>query len=87
MKLESLQKRLNALMPEPGQDPEEAENDRLLIHAFEAHFLKRLQELDCSCVVEEMKAALATIGPRPFGHTRPDDRPYWVPIDDVIGAH
>jgi hypothetical protein len=87
MKLDSLYKRLNAIEPEPV-DISKLEQDRALFQAFVPCYIEHLQKLGVPDEIRsEMKAALATTGPRPFGHTRPDDRPYWCPLDDVAGNH
>lgn len=68
-----------------SEDP--VDEDRAIFEAFSRHFPERLKELGLSDLVEEMNAALETVGPRPFGHSRPDDRPVWVAIEEVSIRH
>ena len=89
MKFLSIDRRLNAIEPAPVDfsELEKIEHDKILMQLFEGHFLKRLQDLDCYQLQDEVKAALRTVGPRPFGHARPDDYPYWCALDQVKGNH
>lgn len=89
MKFLSIDRRLKAIEPEPVdlEELKRLENDRLLVQAFEGHFLKHLQELGCSEVLDKVRAALQTVGPRPFGHTKADDRPMWIALDDAKRGH
>lgn len=87
MKLNTLSKRLEALEPGPV-DTSELEQDIALFKAFVPCYMVHLQKLGVSDEIQsEMKASLATTGPRPFGHARPDDRPYWCALDDVASHH
>ena len=87
MKLVGLHKRLEALEPVPV-DTSGLEQDIVLFQAFVPCYMEHLRKLGVPDEIRsEMKAALATTGPRPFGHTRPDDRPYWCPLDDVASNH
>jgi hypothetical protein len=86
MKLDSLKRRIDAMKP-ALIDPHGQQENKLLMQAFELHFLEHLRELGCSEVIEEVKAALPTLGPQPFGHTRPDDRSVSVALNSVKNAH
>jgi hypothetical protein len=86
MKLDGMIRRLAALELKKST-PETDTDGQILMQTFGAHYLDRLKETGCSEVVDEARAALVTVGPWPFGHYRPDDRPYWVALDEVIGAH
>lgn len=67
--------------------PEDLEEDWRIMKAFEPAYFRHLERLGCGEIVHEAKAALATIGPRPFGHDRPDDRPVWCCLDPVVSDH
>jgi hypothetical protein len=89
MKFLSIDRRLKAIEPAPvnPSELEKIEHDKILMQLFEGHFLSRLQDMACSSLVGEVKAALRMVGSRPFGHTRPDDYPYWCALDPVKGNH
>jgi hypothetical protein len=83
MKFDSLRRRIDALRP-----PEEAGDEgKAIFAAFAKHFPERLDELGLSDLVDEMQTALETVGPRPFGNSRPDDRPVWIVIEEVSNRH
>lgn len=86
MKFRSLEARLDVIEPE-SVDLDEAESEKILVLMWQKHFEKHLTELGLSDLVCEFRAALLTIGPRPFGHSRPDDRPIWSCIEDVSNRH
>lgn len=89
MNLDSLRKRLDALKPTEGAILEQQENElsKLFVKSYERHFLRRLDELGCSGLIDEFKAAFLTVGPRPLQHTRPDDRPVWFATQEVTDRH
>lgn len=89
MKFASVDRRLKAIEPAPvsPSELEDIELSKILMQLFSECFPKRLVEMGCAEVVDEVKIALQTVGPRPFGHDRPDDRPVWVALDEVISRH
>ncbi len=89
MKFGNLDRRLQKIEPEPANLAElrELEESKLLLQAFEPHFMKRLAEQGLSALIPEMKEVLQTVGLRPFGHSRLDDRPIWFCIDEVSDRH
>jgi len=89
MKFSTLSNRLRAMEPSPADpaEKEQVEQDALLYAAWQEAFFKQLTKLDCGQLIDEVKAALQSIGPRPFGHSLPDDHPYWSCIDDVVYSH
>ncbi len=85
--LNSIKKRLEDLGPE-SVDTSGLEQDIALFKKFVPCYLDHLQKLGIpEDIQEEMKEALATTGPRPFGHNRPDDRPCWMPMNEVASNH
>lgn len=86
MKFSQIEVRI-AAMETAREYPEEAENDEILMQIWQEHFEKHLTELGLSDLISEVKPALLTVGPRPFGYERPDDRPIWSCIKDVSFNH
>jgi RNase P subunit RPR2 len=89
MKFSGLERRLREIEPESVdlEEQRELEESKLLLQAFEPHFMTRLAEQGLSALVPEMKEALRTVGPRPFGHSRAGDRAVWNCIDEVSDRH
>lgn len=86
MKFRRLESRLAAIEPEPV-DEDQIEYERRFMQIFPGHFEKRLIELGLSGLIDEFREALATVGPKPFGHSRPDDKPVWTCIHEVADRH
>lgn len=86
MKFARLLNRLEAIEP-IQEDLSELERDRPLAELIQQHFLEHISQLGLSHLIEEFKEALKTIGPRPFGHDRSNDRSLWMCIDDVKNNH
>jgi hypothetical protein len=86
MKFSHLEARV-AAMEADQEDPDETENDKILMQIWPEHFEKHLAELGLSDLIDEFRAEFLTIGPRPFGHNRRDDRPVWACIEDVSNNH
>lgn len=86
MKFQRLEARLAAIEPEPvNQD--QIEYERRFMEIFPGYFEKHLADLGLSNLIGESREALATVGPRPFGHSRPDDKPVWTCIHEVADQH
>ncbi len=89
MKIEALARRLRKLEPALSylSEKEEAKSSLELLETWRPHFFDRLTEMGLSNLIPEIESALQTIGPRPFGYSRRDDRPVWVCIDEVENRH
>jgi hypothetical protein len=85
MKFARIEARLEAI--EPQEDLGELERDRLIAEMLQQYFLEHIVQLGLPHLVEEFRESLKTIGPRPFGHDRRDDRSMSMCIDDVAGNH
>lgn len=86
MKFARLLNRLEAIEP-MQEDLSKVETDRLFADMLQQHFLEHIVQLNLSHLIYEFKEALKTIGPRPFGHDRSNDRSLWMCIDDVTNNH
>ena len=86
MKFARLLNRLEAIEPMP-EDLSEIEKDRLLAEMLQQHFLEQIETLGISHLIDEFQKSLQSIGPRPFAHSRRDDRSIWMCIDDVTNNH
>ena len=89
MRVDSLRIRLDKLMPALSDisEQEEAKASFELLETWQPHFFDRLEELGLSDLIPEIESALKTIGPRPFGHSRRDDRPVWQCVEEVENRH
>jgi len=89
MRLNALRMRLDRLMPAFSDlsEQEEAKASLDLLETWQPQFFDRLQELGLSNLIPEFESALKMIGPRPFGHSRRDDRPLWQCVEEVENRH